>query len=96
MPSSKSFDAAAAATRRFLDTLPQKPLARVAAAVASPDGMGVLCAVEAVLREALPAEAGRELVWLTAGPEAGVHRLQLTAYAQDDDLVGAAAHEFVA
>jgi hypothetical protein len=96
MPSAESFDAAAAATRRFLAALPPTPLARVAAAVASPDGMGVLCAVEAVLREALPAGAGRELVWLMAGPEAGVHRLQLTAYAGDNDLLGEAAHEFAA
>jgi hypothetical protein len=52
--------------------------------------------VEAVLREALPAGANRELVWLMAGPEAGVHRLQLTAYAGDNDLLGEAAHEFAA
>jgi hypothetical protein len=96
MPTADTSDAAAAATRRFLSTLPPSRLARVAAAVASADGMGVLCAVEAVLREALPAGAGRELVWLMAGSTAGVHRLQLTAYAGDNDLLAQAAHEFAA
>jgi fumarate hydratase class II len=86
----------AAATRRFVRSLaPQRPH-RVEATVASTAGMPVLCAVEAALAESLPARAGQELVWLTSGPSAGVHRIRLLAYGPGDKLLAEAAHEFAA
>jgi len=86
-------DKAASATKRFLAKLASQPLTRVQVKVASPDGMPLLCAAEAALAEVLPARADRELVWLTGGA-AGVHSLQLLAYAEDNRLLAEAAHEF--
>lgn len=84
----------AAATRSFVRSLaPQRPR-RVEASIASAAGMPLLCAVEAVLAEALPARAAQELVWLTVGPAQGVHRLRLLAYGPGDRLLAEAAHEF--
>ncbi|MDE2486047.1 MAG: hypothetical protein KGO51_01500 [Alphaproteobacteria bacterium] len=86
---------AAAATRRFLDDLkPWRP-ARLEVKVSSPDGMPLLCAVEAVLEEKPLAWDNRELVWLAATAEGDVHRLQLMAYAAGgNELLAQAAHEF--
>lgn len=84
----------AAATRRFVTSLaPDRPR-RVEASIASAAGMPLLCAVEAALAESLPSWAAQELVWLTAGPEQGVHRLRLLAYGPGDQLLAEAAHEF--
>jgi hypothetical protein len=84
----------AAATLKFVRGLaPQRPR-RVEASVASAAGMPLLCAVEAALTEALPARAAQELVWLTVGPDQGVHRLRLLAYGPGDKLLAEAAHEF--
>lgn len=84
----------AAATRNFVKGLASQPPRRVEATVASAAGMKLLCAVEAVLAEALPVRAAQELVWLTAGAEQGVHRLRLLAYGADDKLLAEVAHEF--
>lgn len=84
----------AAATRRFVNRVAAERPQRVEATVASTAGMPLLCAVEAALTESLSARAAQELVWLTAGPAAGVHRLRLLAYGPGDKLLAEAALEF--
>lgn len=91
---SNPIDQASNATKRFVAKLASQPLTRVQVKVASPDGMPLLCAAEAALAEALPAQADRELVWLTGGQQAGVHSLRLVAYAKDNRLLAEALHEF--
>lgn len=85
---------ASLATETFLASLRTCPPARIQARVASDDGMPLLCAVEAALAQALPAEAELELVWLTEAPEAGVQVLRLRAYAAHNGLLAEVAHEF--
>jgi hypothetical protein len=85
----KSF---AAATGSFVGAL-DAPF-RLEAKVSSADGMPLLCAIEAVLAEALPKSASQELVWLNGAPASGVHRLQLQAFGPGGVLLAEARHEF--
>ena len=81
-----------AATHRFVARF-EAPC-RVEAKVASPDGMRLLCAVEAALGAALARPAIQELVWLSGAPRPGLHVLRLQAFAPDNTLLGEAVHEF--
>lgn len=94
MSNSPPLNEIATATRSFVRALASEPPQRVEATVASAAGMPLLCAVEAALAEALPARAAQELVWLTAGPGEGVHRLRLLAYGAHGKLLAEVAHEF--
>ena len=67
---------------------------RVEAKVASPDGMPLLCAVEAALAAALARPTTQELVWLSGAPQSGLHVLRLQAFGPDNKLLGEAVHEF--
>ncbi len=87
-------DAIVAVTRDFVRNLAPNRLHRVEAQVASPDGMLLLCAVESALAETLTARPAQELVWLSGAPSAGVHRLTLSAYGSQHELLVEAAHEF--
>jgi len=84
----------AAATDSFVADLRAKSPCRVEAKVASCDGMPLLCAVEAVLGEALPKLVTQELVWLSGAPKAGGHMLQLQAFGPHNVLLAEATHEF--
>jgi len=84
----------AAATDSFLADLSPKAACRVEAKVASCDGMPLLCAVEAVLGEALPKRVTQELVWLSGTPRTGAHVLQLQAFGPHNVLLAEARHEF--
>ena len=84
----------AAATDSFLADLRAAAPCRVEAKVASYDGMPLLCAVEAVLGDALPKRVTQELVWLSGAPKAGAHVLQLQAFGPHNVLLAEARHEF--
>lgn len=86
----------ATATGSFVDNLRAKAPFRLEAKVSSADGMPLLCAIEAVLAEALPKSASQELVWLNGAPESGAHRLQLLAFGPGNVLLAEARHEFAA
>jgi hypothetical protein len=93
MPNASPEQAAADATRRFLDRLPPETLSRLEAQVSSRRGMPLLCAVEAALAGVLPRAAVQELVWLGAPPDAGAHLLRLKALGPDGAVLGEEAHE---
>lgn len=84
----------AAATDDFLAEVKSKGPRRLEAKVSSADGMPLLCAVEAVLGEALPRSTVQELVWLNGAPASGAHVLQLQAFGADNALLAEARHEF--
>lgn len=84
----------AAATGRFVAEVPARAPFRLEAKVSSPDGVPLLCAIEAALAEALQRPAKQELVWLNGAPAAGVHVLQLRAFGPDNVLLAEARHEF--
>jgi hypothetical protein len=86
----------AEATGDFVDDLYAKAPFRLEAKVSSADGIPLLCAVEAVLRKALPRSASQELVWLNGAPASGAHVLQLQAFGPGNVLLAEARHEFVA
>jgi len=86
----------AAATDSFVAEVRGKAPCRVEAKVASCDGVPLLCAVEAVLGEALPKPVTQELVWLSGAPKSGVHRLRLQAFGPHNTLLAEAMHEFPA
>lgn len=86
----------AAAAGSFVADLAAKSPCRVEAKVSSHDGMPLLCAVEAVLGEALARPTAQELVWLSHAPKAGAHVLQLQAFGPDNELLAEAIHEFEA
>lgn len=86
----------AAATDSFVADLRAQAPCRVEAKVASPDGMPLLCAVEAVLGAALPKPVTQELVWLSGAPKPGAHVLRLQAFGPHNTLLAEATHEFEA
>lgn len=92
MSQSLPLQSVSAATQSFVAAL-QAPC-RVEAKVASPDGMRLLCAVEAVLGAALARPVTQELVWLSGAPKPGLHVLKLRAFGPDNSLLGEAVHEF--
>jgi hypothetical protein len=95
MHRSSILEAVATATSDFAHRVaPHRP-DRVEAQIASADGMPLLCAVEAALANCLPARPVQELVWLTAGPARGVHRLRLVAYISESGTLAEADHEFM-
>jgi hypothetical protein len=67
---------------------------RLEAKVSSPQGMPLLCAVEAALAQSLPRPAAQELVWLSGAPRAGAHVLQLQPFGPGNELLAEAVHEF--
>jgi hypothetical protein len=69
---------------------------RLEAKVSSADGMPLLCAIEAALRQALRRPVTQELVWLNGAPASGAHVLQLKAFGPDNSLLAEARHEFAA
>ncbi|HEY4030594.1 MAG TPA: hypothetical protein VGM25_09645 [Caulobacteraceae bacterium] len=87
----KSF---AAATGRFVADLAARSPFRLEAKVSSPDGMPLLCAIEAALGQALARPDTQELVWLNGAPASGAHVLQLKAFGPDNALLAEARHEF--
>lgn len=86
----------AAATDRFVEGLRAQLPLRLEAKVSSADGMPLLCAVEAVLGQALPKSTAQELVWLNGAPQSGTHVLQLQAFGAGNVLLAQARHEFAA
>lgn len=92
MSKSLPLQSVSAATRNFVARL-EAPC-RVEAKVASPDGMPLLCAVEAALGQALARPTTQELVWLSGSPQPGRHVLRLQAFGPDNALLGEAVHEF--
>jgi hypothetical protein len=94
--SSKSplLEAVAQATERFAARAAGGALHRIEVKVASRNGMPLLCAVEAALRDGVPGAAPRELVWLGGGACGGSHRLQLRAFAVGGGLIAEAVHAF--
>lgn len=86
----------AAATGDFLDGVKAKDPVRLEAKVSSPDGMPLLCAIEAVLAGGLPRSTAQELVWLNGAPAPGLHRVQLQAFGAGNVLLAEARHEFAA
>ncbi|CAN7412781.1 hypothetical protein LJR219_002617 [Phenylobacterium sp. LjRoot219] len=84
----------AAATGSFVADLPAQAPCRVEAKVVSPDGMPLLCAVEAVLAQTLSKPTTQELVWLSGAPKTGAHVLQLQAFGPHNTLLAEATHEF--
>jgi hypothetical protein len=91
MPGPSPFQSAADAVRGFLSSVSPE---RVEVKVASLDGMPLLCAVEAVLAEALPRQAAQELVWLSGAPAAGAHVLRLKAFGAGGVVLAEATHEW--
>jgi hypothetical protein len=87
--------AAAEAVRRFVGRVPSDGLSRLEAQVSSRRGMPLLCAVEAVLAQALPRAAAQELVWLGGAPAPGAHLLRLRALGPGGVLLGEEAYELV-
>lgn len=85
-----------ALTRDFVAEVLAKAPSRVEAKVASPDGMPLLCAVEAVLGQALSRPTAQELVWLSGAAQPGRHVLQLQAFGPEGALLGQAVHELPA
>lgn len=94
MSSQSSLNAAADAARGFVRGVLERGPHRVEAQVSSGEGMPLLCAVEAAFAELLPRQAAQELVWLSAAPPAGVHRLRLAAFGPGHELLAEAEHEF--
>jgi hypothetical protein len=83
-----------AATGRFVAELRAAALFRLEAKVSSPDGMPLLCAIEAALGEALAKPVTQELVWLNGAPTPGAHVLHLRAFGPEGVLLAEARHEF--
>jgi len=81
-----------ALTKDFVAEVIAKAPSRVEAKVSSRDGMPLLCAVEAVLGEALSRTARQELVWLGGASEPGRHVLELRAFQLDNGLISEAVH----
>ena len=96
MPQALPLEPFAEATGDFVDDLCAKAPFRLEAKVSSADGIPLLCAVEAVLRKALPRSASQELVWLNGAPASGAHVLQLQAFGPGNVLLAEARHEFAA
>lgn len=94
MSQSLPLQSVAAATGSFVADVRGKAPCRVEAKVASCDGMPLLCAVEAVLDDALPRPVTQELVWLSGAPKAGAHVLRLQAFGPHNTLLAEATHEF--
>lgn len=84
------------AAERFLAELRDRSPHRFEAKVSSADGMPLLCAVEAVLYQALPSSTAQELVWVNGAPKSGAHLLHLRAFGPDNALLAEAHHEFAA
>ena len=85
----------AAATGRFVAEVARSPF-RLEAKVPSPDGMPLLCAIEAALGQALARPVTQELVWLNGAPASGAHVVHLLAFGPDNVLLAEARHEFAA
>ncbi len=83
----------AAVTDSFVELVQAKSPRRVEAKVSSPNGMPLLCAVEEVLRRALPRPTAQELVWLSGAPRQGAHLLHLQAFGPGNQLLAEALHE---
>lgn len=81
---------AAEAARAFAAALPDRSTQRVEAKISGPDGMPLLCAIEAALTEALPGRATHELVWTAI--DAGVQRLRLRAFGDAGEVLAEAEH----
>lgn len=84
----------AAAAGRFVAEVPARLPFRLEAKVSSPDGMPLLCAIEAALGQALQRPEKQELVWLNEAATPGAHVLQLRAFGPDNTLLAEARHEF--
>jgi hypothetical protein len=84
----------AAVTGRFVAEVRARTPFRLEAKVSSPDGMPLLCAIEAALGQALQRPATQELVWLNGAPVSGAHVVHLRAYGPDNVLLAEARHEF--
>ena len=84
----------AAATGRFVAEVRASEPFRLEAKVSSPDGMPLLCAIEAALGQARRKPATQELVWLNGAPSSGAHVLHLRAFGPDNALLAEAHHEF--
>lgn len=84
------------ATDSFVAGVLAKEPLRLEAKVSSPDGMPLLCAIEAALGRALHRPVIQELVWLNGAPPSGAHVLQLKAFGPDNTLLAEARHEFAA
>lgn len=82
---------AARAVAAFVAEVSARAPCRVEAKVESANGMPLLCAVEDVLRGALPrGGVTHELVWLTGAPKAGGEVLSLKAFGAGGVVVGEA------
>lgn len=92
MSQSLPLQSVSAAARNFMAAL-EAPC-RVEARVAGPDGLRLLCAVEAALAATPARPATQELVWLGGAPQPGLHVLKLKAYGADNAVLGEAVHEF--
>jgi hypothetical protein len=84
----------AAAMEDFVAGVQASAPRRLEATVCSADGMPLLCAIEAVLGQALPKLVAQELVWLNGAPASDVHVVQLKAFGPDNSLLAEARHEF--
>lgn len=84
----------ASAAGAFVAEVHAKAPLRVEAKVSSCNGMPLLCAVEDVLRGALPRPTAQELVWLSGAPRPGAHVLHLQAFGSDNRLLAECVHEF--
>ena len=91
MPNPSPLQSAADVVRGFLAGVSPE---RLEVKVASLDGMPLLCAVEAVLADALPRQAAHELVWLSGAPARGVHVLRLKAFGAGGVVLAEATHEW--
>jgi len=94
MPQSLPLKSVAEATRRFVAGVGRTPPRRLEAKVSSPNGLPLLCAVEAVLDQAPARPAVQELVWLSGALRPGAHVLRLQAFGPDNELLAEAVHEF--
>ena len=86
----------AAATGRFVADVPARSPFRLEAKVSSPDGMPLLCAIEAALGQSAAKPVTQELVWLNEAPASGAHVLHLRAFGPNNVLLAEARHEFAA
>lgn len=92
MPPLSLLDDVTRTTLGFLTGLTAEEVRRIEARAAGPDGMQLLCAVEAAVNETLTARPARELVWLTGGGDG--HRLHLLAFGPGGVLMAETGHEF--